>query len=148
MMDAVKKQLAQTAKEIENIVSVIAKTGSEALIERLNETERSKKELEYRYEKLSDETGAYLIDADRLTDAFKKARQLLKTGELKQTKAMIERYVKQIVIYHDRIEVFLNLGVDTDFRIEKDKENPLHSELQIKNAEDSSCLYPRRGYAV
>lgn len=61
LIDSIKNQIAQINKEIKNIVTVVAKTGSEALIERLTENEHTKKELEYRFDKLSEETAAYKI---------------------------------------------------------------------------------------
>ena len=150
VMDNIRRQIGQAAKEIENIVNVVARTGSEALIERLAQAERTKKELEYRLATLEDEANACQIDAQRLTDAFKKARQYLRTGELKQTKVLLERYVKEIIIYKDSVEVFLNLGIRSDepFLAETEKQNEEHQNPADQSL-DSGALHgprPRRGY--
>lgn len=126
MMSNFKKQISQTGKEIDNIVSVMAKTASEALIDKLAELERTKKEMQYRLEKLEAETQAYSISEQEVSRAFEKARQLLKTGELKQTKAIVERYVQKIIIHPDRIEVKLNFDIRTGCFEEEIKKEPLN----------------------
>ncbi|MCL2035469.1 MAG: recombinase family protein [Oscillospiraceae bacterium] len=105
-----RERIGQLAKEIENIVTVVAKTGSDALIERLNQLEQEKKETEYRLTKLEMDAQICRVTESDLKEAFKRARDLLKTGGLSNTKVLIQRYVHQVIIHPERIEVQLNFG--------------------------------------
>jgi hypothetical protein len=107
-----RERIGQISKEIENIVSVVAKTGSDALIERLGQLEQEKKETEYRLTKLELDAQICRVTEDDLKEAFKKARQMLKSGGLSNTKALIERYIHQVIIFPESIEVQLNFGFD------------------------------------
>ncbi len=107
-----RERIGQISKEIENIVSVVAKTGSDALVERLGQLEQEKKETEYRLTKLELDAQICRVTEDDLKEAFKKARQMLKSGGLSNTKALIERYIHQVLIFPESIEVQLNFGFD------------------------------------
>ena len=132
--EALKKRLHGIDKEIGNIVSVIAKTASDALVSRLNALEAEKKEIEYRVAKLFENTGVQTISEAKIKTAFKRARQLLSTGELKSTKVIIERYVEKVVIYEDKIELMLNF----DFNLQKESSlNPARQKT------DSGSTAPR-----
>ncbi len=50
------------------------------------------------------------IDEKKLRSAFNKAKRLLKSGTLKNQKAIVEQYVKQVIIYKDKITVEYNIS--------------------------------------
>ena len=51
-----------------------------------------------------------------LKAAFKKAKQMLKSGTLKNKKAIIEKYIKEIVVFRDRIEVEYTISDTYSFK--------------------------------
>ena len=50
------------------------------------------------------------IDADKLKSAFNKAKRMLKSGTLKNRKAIVQQYVKEVVIFKDKITVEYNIS--------------------------------------
>ena len=50
------------------------------------------------------------IDTNKLKSAFNKAKRMLKDGTLKNRKAIVQQYVKEIVVYKDKITVEYNIS--------------------------------------
>ena len=50
------------------------------------------------------------IDANKLKSAFNKAKRMLKDGTLKNRKAIVQQYVKEVIIYKDKILVEYNIS--------------------------------------
>ena len=76
--------------------------------------EGEKKSLEYRLEELAEELESKTVSSAEIRTAFKKARQLLKSGELKSTKAIFERYVDKVMVITDKVEIHLNFGFELE----------------------------------
>ena len=49
------------------------------------------------------------VNEAELKKAFSKAKRLLVSGTLKNRKAIVQHYVKQVVMYNDKIEVEYNI---------------------------------------
>lgn len=103
--EELKKKISENNKHIDNIVNVIMQTGSATLTDKLKELEKTKADLENALAENERKLAEVSIDAKRLKLAFKKARQMLKSGTLKNRKAIVEQYIKQVVIYKDKIEI-------------------------------------------
>ena len=58
------------------------------------------------------------IEERRLKAAFKTAKDMLRSGALKNCKAIVGQYVKQIIIYKDRIELEYNISDTYSFKEE------------------------------
>ena len=110
---AVKKQLSEMKSEMDNIVAVVAKTASDALVEALNQKDASKKSLEHRLKELKAQCTVKNISEDEIAQSFKQAREMLKSGKLSTVRALIERYVRQVTINGEYIEIELSLTVNT-----------------------------------
>lgn len=78
---------------------------SEALIEKLTELENEKKQLEFSLSILTNDYNIQEVSLDELRQSFDNAKDLFKTGELKNTKKLIELYVDSVIIYEDYIEL-------------------------------------------
>ncbi len=127
-----KKELSSLDRQIENIVSVIANTGSDALLSKLKLLESSKATLEYKYNELNETKDKYTIEEQILKDSFYRAKTLFLDGKLKFTKTIISRYLKEVMVYPDRLEVYLNFGMN-DVKFEKpitDKDKEKTPEIQ------------------
>ena len=114
---AVKKQLEQRLAEIEkgiaNIVNLVVTTGSAALAEKLKELELEKVTLEISLKEAERKLSEMSVDEAQLKKAFSKAKSLLKSGTLKNRKAIVQQYVKQVVMYPDKVEIEFNVIGDT-----------------------------------
>lgn len=114
---AVKKQLEQRLAEIDkgiaNIVNLVVTTGSAALAEKLKELELEKVTLEMSLKEAERKLSEMSVDEAQLRKAFSKAKSLLKSGTLKNRKAIVQQYVKQVVIYPDKVEIEFNVIGDS-----------------------------------
>lgn len=105
IMQELKQKLSDTEKGISNIVNVVVSTGSVALTDKLTELEETKQKITQAIMDTECQMSKLTIDENRLKAAFYKAKQMLKSGTLKNRKAIIEKYVKQIIMYKDKIEI-------------------------------------------
>lgn len=127
-----KKEMSSLDRQIENIVSVIANTGSDALLSKLKSLESAKATLEYKCNELTEAKDKYTIEEQILKDSFYRAKTLFLDGKLKFTKTIISRYLKEVIVYPDRLEVYLNFGMN-DVKFEKpitDKDKEKTPEIE------------------
>jgi site-specific DNA recombinase len=110
--DALKKRITESKKEINNLITLAAKTGSEILIERINGLEAERARLTESYEQLSFETSTQEITTGMLKERFDQAKALLRNGELSTTKKLINQFVNKVLIYQDHVEVIFNFHPD------------------------------------
>ena len=78
----------------------------------LNEKDVQKKDLERRLNELEVSCKVKEFSAEELARLFKQAREMPKSGKLSTIRVLIERYVKQITINSEDIEIELNLIVN------------------------------------
>ena len=110
------------------------------MVERLGQLEQEKKESEYRLTKLELDAQICRVSEDDLKEAFKRARQMLKSGGLSNTKALIERYIHQVVIHPESIEVQLNFGFDVQV---DEKAEPPSAVVENYAHGDSASFVPQ-----
>ncbi len=113
-----KKKIAETEKGISNIVNIVVATGSATLTNKLKELEETKAGLEQALFETEKQLADMHIDEGRLKAAFRTAKEMLRSGTLKNRKAIVGQYVKQIIIYKDRIELEYNISDAYSFKEE------------------------------
>ena len=113
-----KKRITEAEKGISNIVNIVVATGSAALVDKLKELEKTKADLEQALFEAEKQIADMNIDERRLKAAFKTAKEMLRSGTLKNRKAIVGQYVKQIIIYKDRIELEYNISDTYSFKEE------------------------------
>ena len=84
-------------------------TGSSALNNKLQELEAEKRNLELALNEANNKLASVTIDAKSLKNAFKRAKQMLKSGNLSNRKALVERYVNSVTIYKNEIIIEFNV---------------------------------------
>lgn len=108
-ISAIKDKIAKTEKGIANIVNVIMQTGSVALSDKLKELECDKAKFEETLCEKEQTLSEMKVNEKELKQAFKKAKKMLESGILTNKKAIIDRYVKQIILYRDKIAIEFNV---------------------------------------
>lgn len=108
-ISAIKDKIAKTEKGIANIVNVIMQTGSVALSDKLKELECDKAKFEETLREKEQTLFEMKVNEKELKQAFKKAKKMLESGTLSNKKAIIDRYVKQIILYRDKIAIEFNV---------------------------------------
>ncbi len=109
-IESTKLKLKETEKGISNVVDVVVKTGSTALVDKLKELEADKVRLEEKLEDAERKRSSLKINKEQLKMAFRKAKQMLKNGSLKNKKAIINEYIHQIVVYRDKVVIEFNIS--------------------------------------
>ena len=120
----IKQKIAETEKGISNIVDIVVATGSAALTDKLKELEKTKSDLERALFEAEKHIEEMHIDRKRLKAAFKTAKEMLRSGTLKNRKAIVGQYVKKIIIYKDKIVLEYSISDTYSFKEEIDKEKP------------------------
>ena len=110
MKKELESKIDETEKGINNIVNLVVSTGSTALTNKLKELEITKAQLQESLTEAERKLSEMSIDAEKLKSAFNKAKRMLKSGTLKNRKVIVQQYVKEIVIYKDKITVEYNIS--------------------------------------
>ena len=82
----------------------------DAYKQKLRELETQKAALEFEIRKIQEQQRDNLPDYETLCAAFRKAKQLLQTGELRCAQKVIDQYIEQVTLFPDRIQVEFRLG--------------------------------------
>lgn len=109
-------KLKEISRQIDNLVSVIAETGSKAVISRLNELEKEKILVENQIETLNSKISQAVVSKETISGLFRKAKMLFKNGTLESSKKLIDLFVEKVIVYKDRIEIKLNILPDDNPR--------------------------------
>lgn len=113
IQDAFRSQINALQRDMDNIMAVIIKTASDALVSKLNALDAQKQELVKQLHKVQADCEVEGISEDELSRSFKQAREMLKTGQLPTVKALIERYVHKVIVSGEHVEVQFNLNMSS-----------------------------------
>ncbi len=112
MQKEIKNKLSETEKGISNIVNIMVSTGSPALAEKLRELEETKATLEASLSDINRRISQMTISPDKIKTAFRKAKKLLQSGDLKNKKAIAQQYVKQVTVFKEKLIIEFNISDD------------------------------------
>lgn len=104
-----KKAIKSMENEIDNLVDVIAKTGSESLAAALDRKEKELSELRTQLSGLEQKSARVDIDEEQIKRAFDYGRELLLSGKIPRLRQLIELYVERVEILPDSVSVTLNI---------------------------------------
>lgn len=113
--DGLKARISEITTQINNLVDIIVKSGSEVLAKKLTEIEIEKIHLEAEYNQICELHEIQEITIEKLNESFFMARELLKTGELSATKKLVEFYVDRVTIYNNHVDVLFKFHPDLTF---------------------------------
>lgn len=100
--------IKQLTTKIGNIVKVISKTGSEALLTELEALEKEKARIENELNDVKSRLNGELISEEELTAAYRKARELFLSGSPEEKRQLINLYLEKVVVYEQYVEVYVN----------------------------------------
>ena len=118
LLPRLENQLAERTKEIDNIVTAIQKgVASDALLQRLNELEENKRELEDEIKKEQAERPLFTKDQFRMAlYNFRKIDTTTKEGKAK----LIDTFIDRIYLYDDYIKIIYNInGKDEEISLDE-----------------------------
>lgn len=113
MLDNLKNKLEKINKEIENILNAIMNGIVNSMLkDKLDELEQVKLNLELKINELSIERNSeesVNITEDQIRSMFGQFKDFVLTRNLPECKKFISDYVKEVIVYRDRIEVIFNV---------------------------------------
>ena len=111
-MLALQTELRDVERKITNTVNLMIETGSAAFKDKLNELEQSKEKLLFELTEAEAALKQENFSEEQICKLFHIAEQQLKNGTLANRRLVIDQYINKIIIYPDKIEVYMNLMSD------------------------------------
>ena len=110
--DALQTELRTIERKISNTVNLMIETGAAAFKDKLTELEQSKEKLLFELTESEAALKQENFSEEQISELFHIAEQQLKNGTLTNRRLVIDQYINKIIIYHDKIEVYMNLMSD------------------------------------
>lgn len=107
-----KNQLAEVERKITKAVDLLIETSSSALKTKLRELEEQKEKIQYELSDAETVLKGDIYCEEEIVKLFHMAEKQLKNGALANRRIIIEQYVNKVLIYPDKIEVYMNLMND------------------------------------
>lgn len=103
-----RQNLKTVEQKINNIVNIIANTGSAALVTQLTQLEREKELLDVQIQEEERSAEESELDEDAILAAFRQAQKMFHNGTLPQMEQIINLYLDKVLVYPDYVEIHLN----------------------------------------
>lgn len=103
-----RQNLKTVEQKINNIVNIIANTGSAALLTQLTQLEREKELLDVQIQEEERSAEESELDEDAILAAFRQAQKMFHNGTLPQMEQIINLYLDRVVVFPDYVEIHLN----------------------------------------
>ena len=107
-LKSLKSTIKRTRKEIDNIVGIIASTGSASLTAALYEREKRLAMLQEKKREIEARQVTIETNRDDIIEAFRRGREMLLSGTIPHLRQLIQLYVSRIDVYPDHITATLN----------------------------------------
>jgi septal ring factor EnvC (AmiA/AmiB activator) len=108
-LESLKKELASVETKIDKTVDLLIETGSAAIKLKLAELEERKITLSAEVRRLESEVSANLYSLEKIRSLFQQAEQQLRNGTLANRRSVIDQYVDKVLVYPEKIEVYLKI---------------------------------------
>ena len=104
-----KKRREEVEQQISNLVAVIATTASVSLSAKLRDLEQELIQIQSQQAEQEALNREKHLAGNALKAAFYHAKKMLALGTLENKQALVERFVKEVVIYSNHVDVKLNI---------------------------------------
>lgn len=104
----IEKKLVAVKAKIDNIIGIMAETGSRNLISAMQGFEKEQEQLELELAKTKAALDAERIDEGKIRAAYKLAREQFLNGALEEKTMLVSQYLNKVVVYKEHVEVYLN----------------------------------------
>ncbi|MCR5786855.1 MAG: hypothetical protein K6G28_04070 [Acholeplasmatales bacterium] len=141
MLSLNEKAIARNKKEIDNIMNAI-KNGmySEVMKDELNDLEAEKHKLEVENIRLKSKNKNKLTP--KMALSFLDSLMDVDNDSEAQRKRLIDRFVKKVIVYNNRIDIYLIAGSDT-----KEISDDVKDEVSLNN-QNNEKLYVGNGCLI
>ncbi len=115
-LESLKKELVSVENKISKAVDLMIETGSAAMKAKLAELEAGKEKLTFEISRLEIELGREQYTEEMVRELFVAAEKQLRNGTLANRRAVIEQYVDKVVVYPEKIEIYLKIMGDFEMK--------------------------------
>jgi Site-specific recombinases, DNA invertase Pin homologs len=105
----IEPRIVEVRKQIDNIIMVIATTASTSLSQKLRELEQEEVMLKSRLDEINVNLKEQSLAGPALRTAFHRAKQMLAQGTLENRQALVNRFVKSVIVFPEEIHVKFNI---------------------------------------
>lgn len=110
----IKVKMAEITKKIDHLVEAVAQgSNSRRLQATLNDLEEEKQRVEQKLDEIKNSGAGKVIDENTMRELFAMFRSFIKDRNLPEIKKFIRFYVKEVILYEDRVEVLFFLPEGT-----------------------------------
>ena len=95
-------------QKIDNIVGVIASTGSQALLDTLDNLEKEKQELVLKIKAEEQSSNSRTLSYKDIAEAMKRAQKMFRDGSLPEKKQLVNLYLNKVTVYPEHVEIVFN----------------------------------------
>lgn len=140
LIQHLKRTECEIERKIDNVVNAIAESGvfSEQLQSKLSSRENEKTEILLKLKQESEINLSEFITKSDIRRTYFNVLNLLKTGNIEDKATIINTLLNRVVVYKDRVEIFINLlpvsNTDIDLQI-TDKDLTTYGLLESQNNE-------------
>ena len=120
-------------KQIKNVVDVISNTASKALLEKLDNLEKGKDNIELELQRMEFDNSIQDVSEEEIEEWFETAKVLLKSGKLSSSKELIDLFVDRVTVYEEHIELIKKVKPDLSLPA-KDENKSSFSQLRETTA--------------
>lgn len=113
-------QLKELYRKIDALVEMLMKTQSEILLDKLKGMEAEKVQLEARLQVMDQGASSVRVSEGDVRQAFGKIRELMKTGDLRNIKQVVDTYISKIIVYPKNVEIHFNFFLSITLEIEEE----------------------------
>ena len=106
---ALRRKSKELGRKINNILNLMADSGSNALMGKLHDLEEEQRQVGEQIARLSRKTVEYVTE-EYIRELFQKGRELLQNKTLPSLKKLIQIFVDSVIIYPDSVHVLFNFS--------------------------------------
>ena len=107
-IEPLRSELRKVENKIRVTVNLMIDTESDALKEKLHELEDTKAKLVYELSEAEAAVSQAGFREEQVRQLFGQAEQQLKNGTLANRRMVVDRFVDKVVMFPDRVEIYLN----------------------------------------
>ena len=107
-LKSVKNMIKKTKGEIDNLIGILAATGSASLAEAVSEREERLAVLKEKRREIESRRVTIETNREDIAEAFGRGREMLLSGTIPHLRQLIQLYVSRIDVYPDHISATLN----------------------------------------
>lgn len=134
-----KPQHEKIKQDIETVLDLMIQSKSISFDNKLTQLEEQKSIIEKRIYEYNQQIKHRIIMPQTFKNAFHEAKRRLSKGELSSTRMLIGKFIKQIIVYPDKIIIEFSLAFDNNMSIIKTQQDFINNS-EIPTVSQKVCI--------